>query len=529
MSDYDVIMVGGGHNGLLVSAYLAKAGLNVCILEARAFPGGGVVTEEVTAPGFKHDLASTAAGSIEFNALIKNDELGLVKRSGIKFAEAPEVQETQLFPDGRSIILYRSLDKTCASIAKVSQKDADAFRRLYDIGFPILKYILAGSTSPPAPFSTSLQGMLSRPGGLEDLRMTFLNAVDFVEEWFENDLVKIAMTRLAAIARFSPWEATTAGIITATIPFTMNYGTKPVIGGVGKFTEALTEAIKAFGGTIRLNAPVKEIIVENNQAKGVVLADGEKLGANKCVVAAINVKTLFPDMVPGAQLPGGFEDWIKRLKPQRVQYFTTHYALHQTPQYKADPDVSRSYQVHLTGTTSYDEYLNGLQAMYRGIPRTTSPGILCPSMFDSSRVPPGKHTLWVNSQEPFYLKGGPRRWDEIKEQVVSDILKAIRSHTTNMGPDNIIAEKTFSPLDFSRWNPAWIEGDPSHLGGYIQQYSSFRPVPGWSGYKMPIDRLYMCGPSAHGGTGLAAGGRAPASVIMTDLGIEFEKVAAAQQ
>lgn len=525
MSDYDVVMIGGGHQGLLVSAYLAKAGLNVCVLEARAFPGGGVVTAEVTAPGFKHDLASTAAGSIEFNPLIKNDELGLVKRSGLKFAEAPEVQEAQLFPDGRAIILYRNLEKTCASIAEISRKDADAFRRLYELGLPTLKYILAGSTSPPLPFSNSLQGMLSRPGGLDDLRMTFLNAVDFVEEWFESDAVKIAMTRLAAIARFSPWEATTAGLITATIPFTINYGTKPVIGGAGKVTEALVDALKAYGGTLRLNAPVKEIIIENNQAKGIVLNDGEKIGADKCVVAAINVKTIFPDMVPGAQLPDGFAGWVRRLKPQRVQYFTTHYALHEKPQYKGHPDVSRSYQVHLTGTSSYDDYLNGLQAMYRGIPRTTSPGILCPSVPDPSRAPAGKHTLWVNSQEPFYVKGGPRRWDEIKERVACDILNTIRSHTTNMGPENIIAEKTFTPLDFSRWNPAWIEGDPSHIGGYFHQYASFRPVPGWSGYKMPVERLYMCGPSTHGGTGLAAGGRAPASVIMKELGIDFSRVA----
>ncbi|MCX8126704.1 MAG: NAD(P)/FAD-dependent oxidoreductase, partial [Dehalococcoidia bacterium] len=386
MSGYEIITIGGGHNGLLVSAYLAKAGLNVCVLEARAFPGGGAVTAEITTPGFKHDPASTAAGSIEFNPLIKNDELGLVKRSGLKFAEAPEVQEAQLFPDGRAVIFYRSLEKTCASIAEISRKDADAFRRLYEIGLPTLKYILAGSTSPPTPFATSLQGMLSRPGGLEDLRMTFLSAVDFVEEWFESDLVKIAMTRIAAIARFSPWEATTAGIITATVPFTMNYGTKPVIGGAGKVAEALVDALKAYGGTLRLNAPVKEVIVEDNQAKGVVLADGEKIGASKCVVAAINVKTLFPDMVPDAQLPSGFVDWVRRLKPQRVQYFTTHYALHERPQYRGHPDVSRSYQVHLTGTTSYDEFLNGLQAMYRGTPRTTSPGILCPSVFDPSRA-----------------------------------------------------------------------------------------------------------------------------------------------
>jgi phytoene dehydrogenase-like protein len=164
--------------------------------------------------------------------------------------------------------------------------------------------------------------------------------------------------------------------------------------------------------------------------------------------------------------------------------------------------------------------------MYRGQVRTTSPGILCSTLIDPTRAPAGKHTLWVNSQEPFYVKGGPRKWEELRDKVTAGVLKSIRAQTENMGPENIIAEKTYSPLDFSRWNPHWIEGDPSHIGGYIYQYSSLRPVPGWGAYKMPVDGLFLCGPSAHGGTGLAAGGRAPAAVILKELGLDFEKVAA---
>jgi len=255
-----------------------------------------------------------------------------------------------------------------------------------------------------------------------------------------------------------------------------------------------------------------------------VLANGERLAATKCVVASLNVKTLFPAMVPDATLPAGFADWIQRLKPQRTQYFTTHYAVNQAPRYRVGGDADRGYQVHLTSTTTWYDYLDGLTKMYRGNPRVGGPGILCTTLFDPTRAPAGKHTLWVNSQQPFYLKGGPQRWETVKDEVTAGQLKALRDRTTNMGPDNIIGEKTLSPLDLAKWNPAWIEGDPSHIGGYLYQYMSNRPMPGWGGYKMPVDKLFMCGPSTHPGTGLNAGARAPANIILKELGMEFDKV-----
>ncbi len=524
MADYDVVMIGAGNNGLMVAAYLAKAGLNICVLEARDFLGGGVVTQEVTAPGFKHDIGATAAGWLDMNPIIRNDELGMVKRSGIRFLPPPDIQEVQIYPDDKAIIFYRDIDKTCASIEKISPRDADAFRRLYTMAAPLLEPVLRGSNMPPPPFGNYLTMMSGSATGLELMRTTLMNGVDFISEWFSNDYVKIALTRWSATTRISPYESGTAGTVLFMVPFTMKYGMKPVEGGAGKFTEALADAIKAFGGTIRTNAPVRQIIVDNNQARGVILSDGEKIGARKCVVAGINVKTLFPDMVPGAQLPEGFVRWVQRLKPQRVQYYTIHMALHQAPVYKVGGDVNRGYQVHIAATTNYEDYLDGLTSMYRGNPRTGSPGILCSTLFDPTRAPAGKHTLWVNNQEPFYLKGGPQRWDEIKDNVTEGIIKTIRERTTNMGPENIIAQKTYTPLDFARWNPAWIEGDPSHIGGYLHQYMSNRPMPGWGSYKMPIDRLYMCGPSTHPGTGLNAGARAPANIILKDLGIAFDKV-----
>ncbi len=523
-SEHDIILVGAGNNGLIVGGYLAKAGLNTLVLEARSFVGGGVVTQEATAPGFHHDLGACAAGWLDMNPIVKDDELGLVKRSGIKFLPPPEVQEVQIFPDDRALAIYTDIDKTCASIEQFSTKDAESFRRLYDKALPLLQTVLKGSNMPPPSFGNYLNMMSGSQTGIELMRTTLMNGVDFVNEWFENDCVKIMMTRWAATARISPWEGGTANGVLFMVPWNCGYGMKLMEGGAGKFTDALAEAIKAYGSTIRTEASVKEIIVEGGHAIGVILDNGEKIYAKKAVVVSVNVKSLFPGMVPGAELPDGFVNWVERLKPQRVQYYTIHLATHEAPKYKAGGDANRGFQVHMSTATNYEESLDSLTSLYRGGTRTGSAGIVTPSLFDSTRTPEGKHMLWINNQEPYYLKEGPQHWDEIKDEITAGILKTVRDRTTNMGPENIIAEKAVTPLDYARWNPAWIEGDPSHLGGFSYQTMSNRPVPGWGAYKMPIEGLYMCGPSTHPGTGFNAGARAPVNAILKDFGIEFSEV-----
>jgi phytoene dehydrogenase-like protein len=495
------------------------------VVESRGFIGGGVVTREITAPGFKHDMGATAALWVDLNPIILNDELGMVKKFGLKFLPPPEVQEAIIFPDDRSICIYHDLDKTCASIAKISPKDADQFAKYVKVSAPFMKPVLRGSNMPPAPFGTFLSMLANSSKGVELLRTTLMNAVDATNEWFSSDEMRIVATRWAAQSRINPFESGTAEGIELMAPFSVLTGAKPIEGGAGRFTECLGLAIKDFGGEIRLNTRVKEVLIKENKAEGVVLDSGEVIHARKGVVLGLNIKQIFPLMTPGAQLPNNFVRDVQRLKPQRVQYLTWHLALNNAPKYKAGGDVDRSYQVQPFSTTNYEEYLDGLTGMYRGEPRWNSPGILCSTLFDPTRAPAGKHTLWVSHQEPFYLAdGGPQAWDKIEKKVRDGILATLQKHTTNMDASNIIAEKVITPLEYSRWNAAWIEGDPSHIGGYLNQYMSNRPLPGWGGYKMPVDKLYLCGPSTHPGTGLNAGARAPANVIMKDLGIEFDKV-----
>jgi len=522
--EYDIVIVGAGNNGLIVGAYLAKAGLKTCVLESRDFIGGGVVTREATLPGFKHDLGATAALWIDQNPIIKNDELGLVKKYGLKFLPIPEVQEVIIFPDDRNITIYRDLDKTCASIEKISPKDAEQFRKYVEWATPFFKPVLRGSNMPPAPFGSFITMLSGSSKGQELIHTMFSSAYDAVNDWFVSDEMKIAATRWAAQARVSPYESGTAEGIEFMAPYSVLYGAKAIEGGAGRFTEILGQAIKDFGGEIRTKARVKQVLIKDGKAEGVILDNGETVRARKGVVMGLNIKQIFPAMVPDAKLPEGFVKNVQALKPQRVQYMTIHLAMNNAPKYKAGGDVDRGFQVQTFPTANFQEFMDGLTEMYHGKAKWGSPGIICSTIFDPTRAPEGKHTLWVAHQEPYYVEGGPEQWDKIGNEVCDKVLATIRQHTTNMDDSNILAKKFLTPLEYSRWDESWIDGEPSHIGGYLTQYMSNRPLPGWSGYKMPVEKLYLCGPSTHPGTGLNAGARAPANVIMKDLGIECDKV-----
>ena len=173
------------------------------------------------------------------------------------------------------------------------------------------------------------------------------------------------------------------------------------------------------------------------------------------------------------------------------------------------------------------KYLRGFDDLVYGIPRPDFPVLHCPTRIDPTRAPEGKHTLYIYQYAPYDLHdGGGAKWDEISEEFCEDLLTEIRDKTTNMGDENILGEWHKSPLDYERYNPAWPHGDFTHIGSHINQALGNRPLPGWSQYKTPVDKLYLCGPSTHPGMGVIGAGRAAVLVIMEDLGIDFEKVIA---
>ena len=480
MEKHDVVIVGGGHNGLIVAAYLAKAGLDVCVVERQDKVGGGVVTKEVTVPGFKQDICSIMHGSIQANPLIFDDELGLMSKYGLKYF-IPEIQMAFVFPDDRALIFYRDIDKTCESIAQFSERDAEAYRNFCAYSKQVIKAGQVAYFSPPPPFGRMVSFLDSSESGQEFYRMIMSSGFDLAEEWFESDQVKAALTRWVCENLYGARDKGSGNYINS-FPFFHARGVGIPIGGSGVLSEALEACIKDNGGTVKVSSPVKAVKVEGGEAKGVVLDTGEEIMADKAIVSNLNVKQLFLDMIGPGELPDGFPEKVKRIKQGNVSVMLQLFAINEAPKYKAGGDVDRAATLIIVPPT--EKLLREFDDFYFGIPSAQSPSVFCNTLYDPTRAPEGKHTLYIYQLEPYDLEDGEAaRWDEIKEEMADRILETVRTHTTNMGADNILGRHITSPLDFYRYNPAWIKGDYNHFPLSITQSYGNRPLPGWGNFK----------------------------------------------
>lgn len=520
MAEYDVVVAGAGHGGLVVAGYLAKAGVNVCVVERLEYVGGGVITREVTLPGFKHDLAGTAHGYILLNPLIMHDELKLQAKYGLKYI-IPEQQAAVIFPDDSYLIVYRDIDKTCASIEKFSRKDAEAYRRFYEWASPSLDLIRAGMFSPPPNFGAYVSMMDQSEEGRSLLRALMMSSLDICNDWFESDQLKITLTRFVSEGMVAPQAKGTGLSLFLFVPHAHRYGWAVPIGGSGVLSDALVRCITEHGGTIRTSSTIKNIKVVGGEARGVVLDTGEEILAKRAVVSNLNIKQLFPDMVGVENASPDFIDKVRRLSHSCFQSFKQDLALKEAPQYKAGDEVGKSFLVEISPWL--EGFLRTFDDYSYGYPNTDCSTLICCSQYDSSRAPEGKHTLYLYHYEPYKLKEGAARWDKIRQEVADGILKSVQSRTTNMDKENILGRWLQSPLDLERINPAYVQGDQGHIGRYIYQLMGNRPIPRWN-YKTPVKRLYMCGPGTHPGAGICGGGRAAVQVVMADLGIDFGKV-----
>jgi phytoene dehydrogenase-like protein len=516
---HDVVIAGGGHNGLIVAAYLAKAGLDVCVVERQDVVGGGAVTRELTLPGFKHDVGSIMHGFIQANPLIHRDELGLKSKYGLKYI-FPSPQIAILFPDDRAIFIDRDVGKTCESIAQFSARDAEMYPKFLGACRQMSKMATVATFSDPIPFGKMVSFLDASEDGQDYLRTILSSCMDIVDEWFESDEMKLAITRYASELMIGPHEQGTGnGIFGYALFHAWGWGLPE--GGSGALSEALAAFIRDNGGTIKVSSTVKAINVEGGEARGVILDSGEEIEAKKAVVSNLNVKQLFLDMVKAEELPPGFSERVRRIKHAAYSAMNQAIALKEPLKYKAGGDLDKAWSVHFTPWDSlriFDEYTYGL-------PSTEMPAAAVPTLVDPTRAPEGKHTLYLYHYEPYSLKdGGAARWDEIKEEVADGILETVRKHVTNLGPENILGREILSPLDMERYNPSFINGDVSHIGAYVSQLFANRPLPGWGHYKTPIEKLYMCGASTHAGGGILGAGRAAVQVIMEDFGLDFKKV-----
>ena len=518
---YDIVVAGAGHNGLIAGAYLSKAGLSVCVVEKQPYVGGGAVTRELTIPGFKHDECSTGHMLLQANPLIINDELGLLSKYGLKYIKK-ELYATILFPDDTYMCFYKDVDKTCEVISKFSQKDAERYREFTEWMIKSLDFLTMGMFAPATPFG-SLVAMLDQSDeGREILRALSVSIMDICDEWFESDEMKIALSRLASEFMISPQTKGTGVVLFMFIAFSHKYGSAIPEGGSGQLSKALRRYIEDHGNVVKTSSLIEKFRVTAGECTGVVLESGEEILAKKAVVSNFNIKQI-PDMVGRENLPSGYVKNVDRTAFSDYQGFHMELALNEAPKFKAPLNNLETTFLEFASKDML-EHLRLFDDLKYGISNSKIPLLIIPTLVDKTRSPEGKHILYIYHYAPYNLRdGGPEMWKEIKDQYVEDLLETIRARTTNMGSENILGTWAMSPYDYSLYNPSLIHGDICQIGGQVVQIFGNRPVPGYN-YRTPIKGLYMCGPSTHPGFGVVGASRAAMPIIMEDLKLDFEKV-----
>lgn len=521
---YDIVVAGGGHNGLVAACYLSMAGLKVCVVEKNDKVGGGVMTRELTVPGFKHDVCSVAHTLLQANPLLRNDELKLKSKFGLKYIN-PDKMTAIFYDDGTTLEFYTDLERTCEAIAKFSVKDSEAYRRFNHQVFQNLDMMVMGMFHTPPSASTQAVMMEQSAVGQDLMRTMNVSAWDLIDEWFENDKVKIALARYASESMMNPFDNGTGFGFYIILPLMHRYGVGIPVGGSGVFADKLRECAESHGAVIKTDSPIRQFKMSGQKVVGVELEAGGEILAKKGVISTLHAKQMFPKMVPGVTLPEGFEARIRTLKHSNFQPFNMHVALHEAPIYKVGPAVDDFFWVERSHSNP-EEFARAFRDLEYGIPRRDFIAYVTQDTYDKTRAPEGKRVLNMYAFAPYNLKdGGPQKWDEIGKEVAYGFLEDLRKLTTNMGDDNIIGFSWMTPLDIERHNNAMIGADIVHFGSYNWQIGGNRPAPGYGQYKSPVEGLYMAGASTHPGGGVtAASGRNVARVVMEELGLDFDKL-----
>jgi phytoene dehydrogenase-like protein len=501
----DVVVAGGGHNSLITAAYLAKAGYECLVLDARAIPGGGAATEELLGPGYRIDSCSTGHTIIRVNPLLTGDELGLHADYGLEYLEPDPVGHVA-FPDGEQLTMWLDLDRTCDEIARFSGSDAEAYRRM--IGeYDEVKGIFGRARVTPPGFGPSLEDMLlEHPRGRIWLRRNAMTAWDIIRREFEDRHVRAFMI-WQAFQTLVPVDAAGSGVNAYSIIFGRQGRSWSVPrGGSGALTEALRRFLEERGCTVLCNRQVSRLVLEGGRCTGVETDDGERYLARRAVLSTIRVDTY--DL--------GMSGMACYLATDAAPEFQT-------------PDGPRA--AVSAGTVGWPEEVLALgRAVRDGRPYDEGvPWLLVatPTLVDPDRAPEGHHTVKLLSPQTWDLPEGVASWDEHKETVFRRQLEHVRRFVPALSDEHILTSYVKSPADIERSNQHMIQG-AFHGGDRSYAFGGKnRPVPGWASHRMPIPGLYQTGGTTSvGGSVTGVPGRSAAMVMLSDLGHDPEEVMA---
>ncbi|WP_414663634.1 phytoene desaturase family protein [Horticoccus sp. 23ND18S-11] len=516
MPHYDAIFLGTGHNALVAQAYLARSGLRTLSLDRAPAPGGGLRTE--TNPrldGFTHHPHSFFHRAITQMPWFRDLEL---TRHGVQYLQ-PELNVAIMLQDGRALEWWTDLDRTVASFATFSTKDAAALRRWATEFRPIVERILIPESQSPPLEPQRRRALLERsPLGRRLLEVSALSPLEFVTREFEHDAIRAGLLFFNGLREV---DLRLPGFGHA-IPALLASPSKAqmCVGGSGQLARGLERDVAEHGGEIRCGVNLRRIIVRGGRAVGVELTTGEELTAHR-IVSGLNPQQTFLELLPTADATADLRrragDFTYNLL---APLFALNVALSEPPRWLAAarrPELERAL-MFIVGLERFGQFHDIVAAHERGeIPPTVAWGA-CPTLFDPTQAPAGRHVAFLWEKLPYALRGDAANWDAERDAHGRQLLARWTEHAPNLA-GAVLDAYTRSALDTERSFPNMQRGDLL-IGSFANNQVGWnRPFAGAGTYRTPIPGLYLCGGSTHPGgnvTGLC--GYNAARVIVTDAG-----------
>ncbi|KAI1849877.1 hypothetical protein JX265_013524 [Neoarthrinium moseri] len=515
-NEWDIIVVGSGHNGLTAAAYLAKAGKRVLVLERQYYAGGGVASLEMAEPGFKSERHSAIHSLIQGNPLILNDELDLLSHFGLQYRELHPTYAI-IFENG-ALVLYRDREKTMAEIRKIAPEEAANYDRLMSVSVGIVDLLMPSMYEPPADMTAAIA---ASPYAAEIQAAAASSPMDIVQKYFKDETITVALLRyITEIQLAHPTTKGTGLLAYVALGALEKFGQWVPEGGGTAFTNSVIKCIEAHGGEVRLNTEVTRIITENGRAVGVGTRRGQ-LRAKDGVVAQIHPHNL-GHMVKGldAQIISDAE----KTKISEFTLFVIHAALERPLDFNAGGAANYTI-MNTVCPNSLEELITSYDTMARGeLPENIMIGASTISLGDPTRAPAGKALLHAVVMVRPRLPGKEfEAWEEVKEDYVQRIFHYLTRFVKNLTPELVRSYVVVTPADHMNDSPSFRMGDICGISMGGDQLGLNRPTPALAQYRVPgLAGLYLCGPFMHPGGGVWGGGRPVARRVMEDLGLDFD-------
>ncbi|MBD2099946.1 beta-carotene ketolase CrtO [Leptolyngbya sp. FACHB-261] len=520
MQEYDVIIIGAGHNGLVCAAYLLKAGYSVLLLEKRSVPGGAATTEESLpeeAPGFKFNLCAIDHEFIHLGPVVEELEL---TQYGLEYLYCDPVVFCP-HPDGKYFLGHRSVEKTCAEIERYSSRDAKKYAEFADFWQRVIGAMIPVFNASPKSViditgnydGAKLKDLLSVIGGpdktLDFIRTMLTSPEDILNEWFDSEFLKAPLARLASELGAPPSQKT---LSVGAMMMAMRHdpGMARPRGGTGALVQALLKLVHSKGGVVLTEQFVQKVLVDEGRAVGVRVKDGTEYRAKHGVISNIDAKRLFLHLIDKSDVDAADANLHERLDRRIVNNNETILKI----------DCALSEPLRFEHHNHQDEYLIGSVLIADSVRQVeiahSEPSIgnipdsdpsmyvVVPTMLDPSMAPEGKHTLWIEFFAPYQIAGaegtglnGTGWTDELKNKVADRVLDKLADYAPNL-KNAVIARRVESPAELGERLGA-LKGNYYHLDMTFDQMVFFRPLPELANYKTPIEGLFLTGAGTHPG------------------------------